>query len=388
MMSALIKPTRVSPKDRIYETLPLYHGTTGLCGVGVALLSGAAIVLKRKFSASAFWTDICEHQVTMFVYVGEVCRYLLNKEPSDLERQHAVRCIFGNGLRKDVWEKLQARTGIPQIVEFYGSTEGNISLLNLDSRAGAVGRVPPLIRDRMPVRIVSIDLDTGTARRTSDGLCIEAAPGEAGEAIGQIRTDDARWRFDGYNDKQATEKKILRNVFEPGDAWFRSGDLMKRDEDGYFYFVDRMGDTFRWKSENVSTGEVELVVNAAPGVDVSAVYGVEVPFNEGRAGMAAICVTSDFDPASFYAHVDAELPSYARPVFLRLLTAQTLTGTMKIRKTEIQKASYQPTPGTDDVLIADPQSRSYRPITPDDLEGLKNGHIPGTKRKVKIGEDA
>lgn len=381
MMSALIKPTRVSPRDRVYETLPLYHGTTGLCGVGVALLSGAAIVLKRKFSASAFWSDVSEHGVTMFVYVGEVCRYLINQPPSDLERQHSVRCIFGNGLRKDVWEKLQARTGIPQIVEFYGSTEGNISLLNLDSRAGAVGRVPPLIRDRMPVRIVAIDLETGTARRTPDGLCIEAEPGEPGEAIGQILLNDARWRFDGYNDKQATEKKVLRNVFEEGDAWFRSGDLMKRDHDGYFYFVDRMGDTFRWKSENVSTGEVELVVNAFDDVDVSAVYGVEVPGNEGRAGMAAICVKSGFDPSAFYRHVEGALPAYARPVFLRLMSDQVLTGTMKIRKTEVQKQGFQPSAGTEDVLISDPAGKTYRTLTQNDLEALSAGQIPGSVKK-------
>ncbi|MAK60242.1 MAG: long-chain-acyl-CoA synthetase [Ponticaulis sp.] len=385
MMSALIRPTKVTPSDRVYETLPLYHGTTGLCGVGLALLSGAAIILRRKFSASAFWPDIVEHKATMFVYVGEVCRYLINQPPSELEQQHNVRCILGNGLRADVWQKLQARIGIQKIVEFYGSTEGNISLLNLDSRAGAVGRVPPLIRDRMPVRIVAVDRASGAAFREPNGLCREAATGEPGEAIGEIRLEDARWRFDGYNDKQATEKKILRDVFRHGDAWFRSGDLMKQDHDGYFYFVDRMGDTFRWKSENVSTSEVELVVNSAPGVEVGAVFGVEVPRNEGRAGMAAICVAPEFDPSAFYAHVDAELPTYARPVFLRLLKNQVLTGTMKIRKTEVQQASYQPTPGAADVLIADPTQKTYRPITPEDLNNLKEGHLPGPKRKAKTG---
>lgn len=385
MMSALIKPTKVTESDRVYETLPLYHGTTGLCGVGVALLSGASIILRRKFSTSGFWSDIVENRATMFVYVGEVCRYLINEPPSDLERQHSIRCIFGNGLRKDVWQKLQARTGIEQIVEFYGSTEGNISLLNLDSRAGAIGRIPPLIRDRMPVRLVAIDRISGEAIRDQRGLCRETSPGETGEAIGEIRLQDARWRFDGYSDKQATEKKILRDVFEQGDAWFRSGDLMKQDADGYFYFVDRIGDTFRWKSENVSTSEVELVVNSAPGVAVGAVYGVEVPRNEGRAGMAAVCVNGDFAPDTFYAHMDAELPSYARPVFVRILQDQVLTATMKIRKTEVQKASYEPTPGAEDVLISDPGIRTYRPITTDDLAGLREGHLPGAKKTIKTG---
>ena len=381
MMSALIGPTQVTPHDRIYETLPLYHGTTGLCGVGVALLSGAAIVLRRKFSAGSFWDEVCESGATMFVYVGEVCRYLMNRPPSELERQHDIRCIFGNGLRKDVWEELSERTGITHIVEFYGSTEGNISLLNLDSRPGAVGRVPPLIRNRLPVRVVAVEPETGEALRGADGLCREVEAGEPGEAIGEIRLDDARWRFDGYSDKAATEKKILRDVFKPGDAWFRSGDLMKQDRDGYFYFVDRMGDTFRWKSENVSTSEVEQVVNAFSGVDVSAVYGVEVPGNEGRAGMAAICVNEAFDPADFYRHVDAELPAYARPVFLRIVADQFLTGTMKIRKTEAKQQSYELVENGGEVLVADPAKKTYRPLTHEDLQSLRDGHLPGSAPK-------
>ncbi len=167
-------------------------------------------------------------------------------------------------------------------------------------------------------------------------------------------------------------------MFEEGDAWFRSGDLMKRDHDGYFYFVDRMGDTFRWKSENVSTGEVELVVNAFDDVEVGAVYGVEVPGNEGRAGMAAICVKSGFDPSAFYRHVEGALPAYARPAFLRLMSDQVLTGTMKIRKTEVQQQGFQPSNGNEDVLISDPNSGTYRPITQEDLKALSQGQIPGT----------
>ena len=375
MMSGFIDATRTGPGDRIYETLPLYHGTTGLCGAGTALLSGAAVILRRKFSASQFWHDVHDLDATMFVYVGELGRYLMNNPPSPLERDHKLRYAFGNGMRHNIWTEFTARTGVEKIIEFNGSTEGNISLINLDSRPGAIGRIPPIIKDRMPVRLIDVDPATGEGRRTADGLCREVPAGVPGEAAGKILEGDSRWRFDGYSDTTATEKKILRSVFEPGDAWFRSGDLLRRDEDGYFYFVDRLGDTFRWKSENVSTSEVEEVLSRSEAVTMSNVFGVEVPHAEGRAGMAAISVCEDPDMRELYRHVTASLPAYARPVFLRVLPDQEVSSTMKFRKTDLVRQSYLPSPGEEDVWIIDPAGETYRPITPADLEQITAGTI-------------
>lgn len=373
MMSGFIDATRAAPGDRIYETLPLYHGTTGLCGVGTALLSGAAVVLRRKFSASEFWQDVHDYEATMFVYVGELGRYLMNNPPAPQERGHKLRCAFGNGMREDIWREFTARTGVEKIIEFYGSTEGNISLINLDSRPGAVGRIPPMIRERMPVRLINVDPATGSVHRTDKGLCREVPPDTPGEAVGKILEGDSRWRFDGYSDPAATEKKVIRNVFEDGDAWFRSGDLLRRDEDGYFYFVDRLGDTFRWKSENVSTSEVEDVLSRLDFITMSNVFGVDIPYTEGRAGMAAISVSDELDMPALYQHVAGALPAYARPIFLRLLPDQQVTGTMKFRKTDLVRQAYLPTPDKQDVWIIDPGNKTYRPITPGDLEQIEAG---------------
>ena len=375
MMSGFIDATSAGPGDRIYETLPLYHGTTGLCGVGTALLSGAAVVLRRKFSASQFWQDVHDYKATMFVYVGELGRYLMKNPPSPLERDHQLRCAFGNGMRHDIWTEFTARTGLKKIIEFYGSTEGNISLINLDSRPGAVGRIPPIIKDRMPVRLIDVDPTTAEVRRTVEGLCHEVPAGIPGEAVGKIEEADSRWRFDGYNEKAATEKKVLRNVFEHGDAWFRSGDLLRQDEDGYFYFVDRLGDTFRWKSENVSTSEVEEVLAKCDFVTMPNVYGVEVPHAEGRAGMAAMSVSGAPDMDGLYRHVMQALPAYARPVFLRVLPDLQVTGTMKFRKVDLVRQAYLPSPGQQDVWIIDPSAETYRPITAADIEQIEAGTV-------------
>ncbi|MEI9903751.1 MAG: AMP-binding protein [Asticcacaulis sp.] len=257
-MKAFAGLSNMKPDDRLYCVLPLYHATAGLCAVGAALMNGATLVLKRKFSASQFWGDVRSQGITHIVYIGELCRYLVNSppsaEPSD-ETRHKVRMAFGNGMRPEVWEHFQKRFNIPDIIEFYGSTEGNVSLFNLDGQPGAIGRVPKILRDRFNVRLVRFDVESEMPDRKPDGLCYECKPGEIGEAIGQI-AHDARHAYSGYADKAASQKKILNDVFKKGDAWFRTGDLMKQDKAGYLYFVDRIGDTFRWKGENVSTSEV------------------------------------------------------------------------------------------------------------------------------------
>ncbi len=341
-MRGFAAATGARASDRIYVALPLYHATGGLCAAGAALLNGGAMVLRSKFSARQFWDDIHAERCTMFVYIGELCRYLANQPEQPVERGHALRLAFGNGLGLEVWEAIQARFAIPEILEFYGSTEGNVSLFNFDGKPGAIGRVPPYLRGRFNVRLVGFDVETETPIRGADGLCRETRPGEVGECIGQIRDRDARAEFAGYADTAASEKKILRDVFSRGDAWFATGDLMRQDDEGYFYFVDRIGDTFRWKGENVSTSEVAEQLSLLPGVKEATVYGVKVTGQDGRAGMASLVVAPDFDITAFAAGVDARLASYARPVFVRLQPEIATTGTFKYRKLDLVAEGFDP----------------------------------------------
>ena len=327
--------------DRIYITLPLYHATGGLCAVGAALLNGGSVALKRKFSASQFWQDIVDEGCTQFAYIGELCRYLANQPPEPQETQHKLRLAFGNGLSPDVWTVLEERFRVPRVLEFYGSTEGNVSMFNFDGKRGAIGRSPRYLKGVFNIRLARFDMEAETPVRGSNGFCIEATPGEAGECLGQIH-DDARTSYSGYADKSASEKKVLHDAFAKGDRWFRTGDLMRKDVDGYFYFVDRVGDTFRWKGENVSTGEVSERLLAAVGVAEANVYGVKVGDLDGRAGMAGVVVTQDFDIKAFAEYVERELPPYAQPVFLRLLPAIETTGTFKYRKMDLVADGFDP----------------------------------------------
>ena len=275
--------------------------------------------MAEKFSVSQFWHDIVRWECTIFQYIGELCRYLLNAPRSEFETAHRLRLACGNGLRGDVWEPFQARFAIPRILEFYAATEGNFSLYNVEGKPGAIGRVPPLLAHRFPAAIVRVDPDLGIPVRTADGLCIPCARGEVGEAIGRIGTaDEGGGRFEGYTDVTQTEKKILRDVMAKGDAWFRTGDLMKLDEQGYFHFVDRVGDTFRWKGENVATSEVNQAVLDCPGVLDATTYGVEIPGADGRAGMVAAVVDRRFDLDTFRDHLARRLPAYACPVAVRI----------------------------------------------------------------------
>ena len=353
--------TGAKDTDRIYLTLPLYHATGGLCGLGAALLNGGSVVLRRKFSASHFWSDIAAEGCTMFVYIGELCRYLVNHDPDPDETRHKLRLAFGNGLRPDVWPVLQQRFAIPEILEFYGSTEGNVSLFNFDGFPGAIGRVPKWLRRRFNTRLVQFDVETEAVVRGPNGLCIECGPGQIGECIGLIG-GDVRAEYSGYLDKAASEKKILRDVFVRGDAWFGTGDLMKTDADGYFYFVDRIGDTFRWKGENVSTGEVAERLQAMAGVDQASVYGVELPGADGRAGMAALVVDDTFDLKAFGEHVARELPAYAQPVFIRMLPAIDTTGTFKVRKMDLVAEGFDPARVGGPLYFRDAQ-KSYVKLT-------------------------
>jgi fatty-acyl-CoA synthase len=345
----------VTPQDRMYNCLPLYHSVGGVVAVWATLLGGGSVLLRERFSASAFWPDIVKFECTLFQYIGELCRYLAHAAPSAEEGRHRLRMAVGNGLRPDVWPIFQQRFGIPRILEFYAATESNFSLYNVEGEPGAIGRIPAFLRARQSVRLVKFDEEAEAPIRGPDGFCIACAPDEAGEAIARIADD-----FEGYLDRAASEKKILRDVFEPGDAWMRSGDLMRKDARGFFYFVDRVGDSFRWKGENVSTAEVAEAIASYPGVRDVSVYGVEIPGRDGRAGMAAIVPDAGFDLAGLYAHLAARLPSYARPVFVRIAPALEVTETFKHRKRELAGEGFDPRrTRRDPVFFASPGGSIY-----------------------------
>ncbi|HSZ11068.1 MAG TPA: long-chain-acyl-CoA synthetase [Rhizomicrobium sp.] len=360
--------------DRMYNVLPLYHTAGGVCALGPAFTTGGSVVLKRKFSTREFWDDCVRYKPTFFQYIGELCRYLLNAPPDPNERKHMLRAITGNGLRPEIWPAFQERFAIPKILEFYGATEGNVSMLNYDGRPGAVGRVPPYLRRAIPTRIVRFDIEHEMPVRGPDGFCIECPPGEAGEAIGEV-SEDPRQAYDGYTRESDTQKKILRDVFKKGDVWFRTGDLLRRDELGYFYFVDRIGDTFRWKGENVATSEVSEALGVVPGVKEANVYGVSVPGMDGRAGMAALVTGAEFDLPNLGKTLAANLPVYARPVFLRLLPEMEITGTFKMRKVELVKDGFDPSAIADPLYVLDPAANTYVPLDAARYADILSGRV-------------
>ena len=352
----------VQPTDRMYDCLPLYHSVGGVVATGATLVGGGAVVLRERFSASSFWQDVVAERCTVFQYIGELCRYLLASPPQAQESQHALRLACGNGLRGDVWREFERRFRIPQILEYYAATEGNFSLYNCEGRAGAIGRIPPFLAHRLPVALVKFDLEAQAPARDASGRCVRCAPQEPGEALGQILAENGATHFEGYTDEAASASKILRDVFAPGDAWYRTGDLMRQDEQGFFYFVDRVGDTFRWKGENVSTTEIAEVIAACPGVADATVYGVSVPGTEGRAGMAALVAAKGFELAELRRALAARLPDYARPLFVRIVSALELTGTFKLRKQELALEGYDPARIRDALYMDDSARGAYVPL--------------------------
>ena len=365
--------TGARPSDRIYVTLPLYHAVGGLCALGAALLNGASVSLRAGFSARHFWDDIAAERATMFVYIGELGRYLVNQPPAANERSPTLRLAFGNGLGRDVWESLEERFGVPRILEFYGATEGNVSLFNFDGKRGALGRVAPYLAFLFKVALVRFDADAQAPARGPDGFCIPAAPGETGECLGVIASGP-RTEYAGYVDRAESARKVLKDAFRRGDRWFLTGDLMTRDRDGYFYFVDRVGDTFRWKGENVSTGEVEGALLAIPGVRQALVYGVAVPGQDGRAGMAALVVDDAFDLPTFRARVEAALPAYAQPLFLRLAPTLETTGTFKPRRVALLAEGFDPAAVGDRLFYRDREA-GFVPVTPELRARIVGGRV-------------
>ncbi len=357
--------------DVFYNVLPLYHGAGGMVVISAALHLGIPIVQRRRFSASEFWRDVRAHRVTAWYYIGELCRYLLNQPARADDREHTLRRMSGAGLKAEVWREFVGRFGIERVCEGLGSTEANYGITNVDNRIGSVGRLP--YPERSNIRVVRYDIDAAVHPRNADGTLMPCQPGEAGELIAEVLDGPtAAGFFEGYTSAEATEAKILRDAFRPGDRWMRSGDLVRFDTDDYYYFVDRVGDTYRWKGENVSTDEVAAALARFPGPAVVNVYGVRVSGAEGRAGMVSLTYTepSHFAARAFHEFAVARLADYAVPLFVRVSRDADLTTTFKLRKIDLQRAGYDPQRTQDALYVRDARAGTYLPLTPAALAAL------------------
>jgi fatty-acyl-CoA synthase len=365
------------PSDRLYNCLPMYHSVGGIVATGAVLAAGGSVMVRENFSASQFWNDVVQWECTLFQYIGEMCRYLLHAAENRVETEHHIRMCCGNGLRPDIWNSFKTRFRIPRILEFYAATEGNVSMFNVEGKPGAIGRIPSYLAHRFPATLVRFDIEKEEPVRNEQGFCLRTVPNETGEAIGRIFDDPSSPgnRFEGYTNTGESEKKILRNVFEPGDVWFRTGDLMRSDEQGYFYFVDRVGDTFRWKGENVSTTEVSEAICTFPGIRQANVYGVAIPGVDGRAGMVMIVVGEGLDLANFRTHLRNRLPEYAHPLFLRIRSELEVTATFKYTKNNLMRQGYDPV-AADDVIYFNDRQRGAFVLLDTELYGrLQTGQV-------------
>ncbi|XP_015765840.1 PREDICTED: long-chain fatty acid transport protein 4-like isoform X2 [Acropora digitifera] len=343
--------------DIIYNTLPLYHTSGGAIGVGACLVNGNTVALRRKFSASRFWDDCIKTKATIALYIGELCRFLLAQPYCPSEMQHSLRVLIGNGLKPQIWSEFQSRFGIRYIGEFYGSTEGNASFFNMDNTPGTCGFVSRIAPNRMFAKFIKANPITGDIIRGNNGLAILAKPGEPGLAVGKIKGNP----YARYLSQEETSKKITCDVFEKGDSYYVTGDLLITDEYGYVRFHDRIGDTFRWRGENVSTAEVEATISNILGLRDVVVYGVKVPGTEGRAGMAAI-VDEDskgIDLIALLQQLKEHLPVYARPIFLRIVDSVTVTGTFKLQKNKLREEGYDMNAVKDKLLYFDVKAGKY-----------------------------
>lgn len=358
--------TELQPDDVTYITVPLYHATGSVAALGSAITTGSAVALRRKFSASQFWEDVNKYGVTCFPYIGELCRYLLTSPPHPLERRHRIRVMMGAGMRPDVWTPFVRRFGIPSVKEFYASTEGNVAIVNLDERPGMLGRLMP------GQEVVKVDPATEEIARDDKGRLVRCQVGEQGMLIGKIDTLN---RFDGYLDSKKTSEKVLANAFGDGHAYFNTGDLVTLHTDRFVAFADRLGDTFRWKGENVSTTEVSMLLNECEGVVETNVYGVEVPHTDGRAGMVSLVANDAFDLGRFASHVVSRLPKYARPVFVRVQRELQLTGSFKYVKTDLKKDGFDPSKINEPLYYFDPASQGYLPLDANVYARIMTGSI-------------
>ncbi|XP_048112541.1 very long-chain acyl-CoA synthetase-like isoform X2 [Alosa alosa] len=337
------------------RSIALYIYTSGTTGI--------TVVLRRKFSASQFWEDCRKHDVTVMQYIGETLRYLCNTPQKDNEKNHKVRIAIGNGVRTDVWNEFLQRFGNIYVRELYAATEGNVGFINYTTKVGVVGRVNFLHKRIFPYSLIKFDADKEEPVRNAEGLCVKAAKGETGLLVGRITKHSP---FVGYaGNKQQTEKKRLQDVFVKGDLYFNSGDLLKIDHHNFVYFQDRVGDTFRWKGENVATTEVADILSTVDCIDEANVYGVKVPGHEGRIGMAAITLQEgkEFDCVDTCRHVANYLPVYARPRFIRIQSCLEMTGTFKMKKVKLVEEGFDPGVIQDDLYFLHLEEKKYVPLT-------------------------
>uniref|UniRef100_A0A2A4K8S3 Very long-chain fatty acid transport protein n=1 Tax=Heliothis virescens TaxID=7102 RepID=A0A2A4K8S3_HELVI len=363
--------------DVFYCPLPLYHTAGGVISIGQAIILGCTVALKSKFSASQYFPDCVKYKATAAHYIGEMCRYVLATPPSPADTQHNVRVIYGNGLRPQIWKDFVKRFNIKAVTEFYGATEGNANIANVDGTPGAIGFVSRIFPKVYPIAIIKVNQETGEPIRDSRGLCQLAQPDEPGVFIGKIQAHNPARQYLGYVDKDASEKKVVRNVFQIGDAAFISGDILVADEFGYLFFRDRTGDTFRWRGENVSTTEVEAAISRVAEHRDAVVYGVLVPNTEGRAGMCGIVdVDGTLDLEKLARNLARDLPVYARPVFIRVMDSLDMTGTFKMKKTDLQKDSFDPKLAKKDKLYyLDLKQGRYLPLGIDEYDKIISGQI-------------
>jgi len=358
--------TEATPNDTIYVALPFFHFTAIWLGWAPAFAGGAALAISRKFSVSRFWDDIRKFNATMFTYVGELCRYLMNQPPQPNDRDNSVRAIIGNGLRPEIWKNFKERFDIDIVCEVYGASEGVggfWNLFNYDCTIGICSVVNA---------IVKYDLEEDTPIRGEDGFMQRVDVGESGLCIFECK---GLTQFRGYTDKKDTEAKLFHNVFKEGDTWFNSGDLLRDIGCDHAQFVDRLGDTFRWKGHNVSTTEVEEILNVFDQVLLSSVYGVQIPGTDGRAGMAAIVPSTsveEFDLKGLTYKFKKMLPNYAIPIFLRFKTDLSITPTFKLKKVKLKKEGFDLANIEDPLYVVLPGESEYTPLTKEIYENIQN----------------
>lgn len=369
---------RISHEDRMYNCLPLYHATGLIVGLTSAFSVGASSVIRRKLSISAFWDDIRKNNCTCFIYIGEFIRYLMSRPPHKDDAVNPIRTIAGNGLRPDIWHAFKERFGIERIGELYGASEGNGSFANIFNKDCTVGM------GISPVKLVKYNVAEDEIERDANGSCIEISDEESPGLLLIEINENAK--FDGYTSKDASEKKMVRNAFESGDVYFNTGDLMKTVDVGFawgqkhYQFVDRIGDTFRWKSENVSTNEIGELINDFDDIIFTNVYGVEIPGADGRAGMAAIVLKEGvdlkaLDLQALSDHVVHNLPSYSRPIFIRVLKELPTTTTHKLQKNELRDNAYHLDKVTDDLLVMKPGTSCYTRLDSDFYDQIVSRNV-------------
>ncbi|MGX1929034.1 long-chain-acyl-CoA synthetase [Flagellimonas sp. 2504JD4-2] len=356
----------LNSNDVMYVPLPFYHTNALIVGWPTALAGSCTMVMRRKFSVSEFWQDVNKYNVSAFIYIGELCRYLLNAPPSGLDKKHRIKKIMGNGLRPDIWPEFKERFQIKNIFEFYGAADGNVGFTNTFNFDCTIGWSP------QNFKIVKYDIENDTPVKDSNGFLVPVSKGETGLLISEISNESI---FDGYVDKAQNENKIVRNAFKTGDTWFNSGDLLQDIGFKHARFIDRIGDTFRWKGENVATAEIEGILSQLDSVEMCAVYGVQIPNNDGRAGMATIVKHKkvDFEIDEIASHLLEQLPKYAIPVFIRLKDKIDFTHTHKIKKFNLKKEGFN---CNDEVFVKLPKSKTYIQINKDLLKEINAGdHI-------------